>query len=268
MGILDSVVNSALGSLTNSNSNATSMSLNGINFPVLPSSISMSAKQNNSTVNINNYGEFSMLGKQALRTITVSSFFPANQYDFCVCAISGAPNKYVSQVQALMTAGTICQFSLAGTPLEMTCTVESFSYGYKDGTDDIDFTMTLKEYRYVEGTAPKELNKKLGINKRPTSFLQKVAQNINYYPGDNPMDCISRAVGKSAGQTAACVPYLQAYQSIAKGGKLSVGSVLNMAAGKIKLNGITIPKAKRYKTMWIMGKTVKEEIKDGSDTDV
>ena len=268
MGLLDNVVNHALGSMMGSNSNVTSMTLNDIQFPVLPSSISMSAKQNNSSVNINNFGEFSMLGKQALRTVSFQSFFPSYQYAFCVCNINGAPTKYVSQIQSLMTAGTICKFSISGTPLEMTCTVESFSCGYKDGTDDIDFTISLKEYRYVEGTAPKELDKKLGLNKRPTSFLEKVGQNINYMPGDNPMDCISRAVGKAAGQTAACVPYLHAYQSIAKVGKLSVGSVINMAAGKIKLNGISIPKAKKYKTMWLMGKAVKKEIKDGSDTDV
>jgi hypothetical protein len=214
------------------------MTLNDIQFPVLPPHISVTAKQNNGTVHINNFGEFSMLGKTTLKTVSFSAFFPAQQYDFCMCNLDGSPNDYVSQIETMRTNNTICQFSISGTPINMTCTIESFVYGYNDGTDDISFTISLKEYRYVEGTAPKEINKKLGLNQRPESFLQKVGKNVTYYPGENCMDTISRAIGKAAGQTKSCKPYLQQYASIVRDGGIKPGNVLSIKNGKMSITDV------------------------------
>ena len=45
-------------------------------------------------------------------------------------------------------AGTV-KLIITGTPINFRCTIESFEWGEEDGTGDITYTLTLKEYRSV-----------------------------------------------------------------------------------------------------------------------
>ena len=49
-------------------------------FPVLPSEYKVSSEQTNESVNVNAKGEVDLGGKNGLRTVTVSSFFPKRYY--------------------------------------------------------------------------------------------------------------------------------------------------------------------------------------------
>ena len=238
--IAGSAINSALGNLAGGSDS--SMQLGSISFPILPSDIEVSVKQNNGSVNINNFGEYNMLGKTGLKNCTVASFWPADDYSFAVASASMTPDEFVSKIEEMRTAGTVSDFSLSGSPISFKCTVDSFTYGYKDSSDDIYFTLGLREYRYIEGTAPQNLDSLTGLNKRPLSFLQKVAKNVHYYPGDNPLTSISRAVGAAAGATKECLPYLKAYRTVMKHGGITPGSVLQAASKTIKIDGVDVTK--------------------------
>ncbi|MEE0329389.1 MAG: hypothetical protein UDN34_09885, partial [Phascolarctobacterium succinatutens] len=51
-------------------------------LPVIPGSYEVGQSYNNGSVNVNALGEINMLGKRNLMTISFSSFFPAQQYEF------------------------------------------------------------------------------------------------------------------------------------------------------------------------------------------
>ena len=237
MSFISDTINSALGSMAGGSES--SMQLVGITFPILPSEISVSVKQQNGSVNINNFGEYCMLGRTGLKTCNLSGCWPAEDYSFAVASASLSPDEFVAKIEEIRTAGTVSDFSLSGSPISFQSIIDSFSYGYRDGSDDIYFSLGLREYRYIEGTAPANIDSLTKLNKRPESFLQKVGKNIHYMPGDNPLNCISRAVGAAAGATKECIPYLQAYNQVMKYGKMNPGDILK--AGKtIKINDIPI----------------------------
>jgi hypothetical protein len=204
-----------------------------IQFPVGPSSFEVTAKQNNSIVNINNIGELNMLGKTALLTMSLSSFFPNQSYTFCACTPDD-PYSYVKTIDNWRTSGKPSRFIISGTPINYAVSIDSFKWGEKDGTGDVHFSLDFHEYKFVGGAKDStQVNSVTGLKDR--SYLENVAQNITVYPNDSIGDVIGRAVGKTeAANTNSSLKY---YTSIAKGGGLKTGSIVTYATGVMKVNG-------------------------------
>ncbi|MBQ0079695.1 MAG: hypothetical protein KBS66_07400 [Eubacterium sp.] len=118
-----------------------------IQLPVLPSAYRVSSSQNNTTVNIISLGDVTLKGKRGLQEISFSSFFPSN-YDPSYCSTTAlkSPKAYVSQIEKLKRRGTI-KLIITGTSINFRCTIESFEWGEEDGSGDIKYTLTFKEYR-------------------------------------------------------------------------------------------------------------------------
>lgn len=246
MSFLSSFAESVLSGFLNKGANEASILLScnfgSINLPVLPSSFMLSVSNKNGTVNINNEGEYNMIGKTGLKTITLESFFPAQEYDFCLCSPE-SPSSYVTTIESWRTSGSPCQLTITGTPIDMPCLIESFTYGSKDSTPDLYYSLVLKEYRYIAGISPTKMDSLTGLKTRPAqSFLQKTVQNLTMYPGENPLQSIARAVGKTvgAGITPQQSGYLAIYQKIMKHGGLSVGDAIELGKRSIKINGRNI----------------------------
>ena len=120
-----------------------------VRIPVLPAEYSVSSSQQNTTVNVIGLGEITLRGKRGLREISFSSFFP-RRYDPGYCEFSSikSPRRYVDAIEKMKQAGTV-KLIITGTPINFRCTIESFDWGENDGTGDISYTLTLKEYRSV-----------------------------------------------------------------------------------------------------------------------
>lgn len=118
-----------------------------VRIPVLPSEYSVSSEQENTSVNVIGLGEVTLRGKRKLREISFSSFFPS-RYDSSYCEYSAisSPQAYVNAIEKMKQNGTV-KLLITGTPLSFRCTIESFQWGENDGTGDIAYTITLKEYR-------------------------------------------------------------------------------------------------------------------------
>lgn len=118
-----------------------------IRIPVLPSEYTVTSSQNDTTVNVIGLGEVTLRGKRGLRSISFSSFFPA-RYDTDYCELTNlkTPKEYVEFIEKLKRAGTV-KLIITGTPINFRCTIESFEWGEKDGTGDISYTLSFKEYR-------------------------------------------------------------------------------------------------------------------------
>lgn len=197
-----------------------------LQFPVPPKDFSVSVRQNNGAININNLGELNMIGKSGLKQVSIKSFFPAQQYSFCVCS-ADKPYNYIKKIEEMRTSGKPLRITISDTPVDWPCLIEEFKYGEDDGTSDVSWSLELKEYIYVGGVEDKTLNQNTGLKERPDTFADKL-KNITVYPGDSVMDIAVRAAGDN---------YQTAYKAFVKSGGLNAGDVVTVTKNIIKVDG-------------------------------
>jgi len=118
-----------------------------LHLPVPPPNYDVTGAMNNSTINVENIGEINMLGRPKLKPVTISSFFPAQEYSFCQYSGFPNPNQCVDMIEKWKNSLKPIQLIITGTRVNMFCSIESFKFGEKDGTGDIYFTLELKEYK-------------------------------------------------------------------------------------------------------------------------
>lgn len=119
-----------------------------IQLPVLPSEFHVSGEMNNTEVNINSVGTVNLLGKRGLTTVPISSFFPAQQYNFCRC-VADSPYSYCTELERAKNENEICVLTITGTTVSLNVTIETFEYGEEDGSGDVAYSISLKEYRTI-----------------------------------------------------------------------------------------------------------------------
>ena len=130
-----------------------------IQIPILPASFSVGSSVGHQTVNIQTKGDVTILGKRGLDTIEFSSFFPAKDYPFAAYPKDRAPYEYVKKIKKWLEKAV--RLTITGTNVNAEYTIQSFSYGEPDGTGDIEYSISLQEYRKPTYTKPKkELPKK------------------------------------------------------------------------------------------------------------
>lgn len=118
-----------------------------VRIPVLPSEYTVTSEQDNTSVTVCNLGEVTLRGKRKLQQISFSSFFPAH-YDSGYCDVrSQSPIAMVKKIEKMKRAGSV-KLIITGI-LSMKVTIESFEWGENDGTGDITYTLSMKEYRTV-----------------------------------------------------------------------------------------------------------------------
>lgn len=124
-----------------------------VRLPVLPPSYNVKSPQNNTTVNVIGLGEVVLKGKKGLREISFSTFFPKHyDPDYCEFTNIKSPRQYVDIIEKLKRAGTV-KLIITGTPINLRCTIEEFDWGEDDGTRNISYTLTFKEYQGPSASA-------------------------------------------------------------------------------------------------------------------
>ncbi len=119
-----------------------------IQFPVVPQEFTVNFPSLNKTINVLNFGEVPILGANALRTWTISSFFPSQEYSFCQCKPKD-PNWYCYMIDNLKYHKTPCRIIVPSTRLNNSCSIEEFNWSIKDGTRDVYFSISFKEHKVV-----------------------------------------------------------------------------------------------------------------------
>ncbi|MBR1727946.1 MAG: hypothetical protein IJ728_00235 [Selenomonadaceae bacterium] len=212
-----------------------------INLPVIPESYKCTVNNNNEVVNINMFGDYLMKGKTGLKTITLSSFLPAQEYNFSKGG--GAPWGIVDSIEKWRTSNEAIELTISGSSVHFTCLIESFEYGEQDGSGDVYYSLALKEYRELE-TDPAKQDDTTGLNERKKlSYLQKMGLNAarNILNGQSPLNAITNAVGQ-AGLTNKQAGYLAIGKMIMRGG-VSAGDAISFGRdGAIMVNGTSIGK--------------------------
>lgn len=205
-----------------------------VRIPVLPAEYTVTSEQANTTVTVCNLGEVNLLGKQKLRSISFSSFFP-QYYDEGYCDYrSDKPQKMVERIEKMKRAGKV-KLTITGAGINMYVTIESFEWGENDGTGDISYTLTMKEYRIVN--IPSSVLTKespaapvtADTATRETPAVETATQSYTVKSGDT----LSGIARKLTGSTS--------WQAIYEQNKSVIGSNPNrIKAGQV----LTIPGAK------------------------
>ena len=115
-------------------------------------------------------------------------FFPAQQYNFCRC-VPEAPYTYVSELERAMRENDICVLTITGTTVSLNVTIEAFEYGEEDGSGDVVFTLSLKEYRTVSTAR---------VNKKAKKKTYKVKKGDTWYSISRKMTGLSANAAKIA----------------------------------------------------------------------
>lgn len=108
---------------------------------------------NNSTFESIN-GELNLIGTKALRTVSITSFFPNKKYNFIRPKASAEGwvyvaffNKYANQKMPIR----MIYLDNEGKEISnMAYTIEAFNT-YVDKVGDVQYTLDLKEYRFPKG---------------------------------------------------------------------------------------------------------------------
>lgn len=151
-----------------------------LRLPVLPSSYDMSYTHNNTEVNITNFGTVNLIGNRNLATAELESFFPNKNYNFVQYKGFPEPNACVELINKWMQAPV--RYIVTGTKIDLLMSIEEFTYKEQDGTGDIYYTLSLKQYKIPKVTPKKNKPDKTSkkINKVSPEREIKEVSNTTY----------------------------------------------------------------------------------------
>lgn len=173
-----------------------SMDNDKLRLPVLPSKIEAGSTSNNKTIDINSIGEIMLLGNEDLRTMTIDSFFPNQDYPFVEYSNYLEPWDFVSKILKWKATKKPIRVLITGTILNTEMGIENFKYGEEDGSGDVYYSLSLKDYRRIRvRTLSKKDNEKKQEAKRPVPPKPKAEKTYVVKRGDNLWNISKRFYG-------------------------------------------------------------------------
>lgn len=180
---------------------------NNIMLPVPPKSFPIKMHANNKTYNLLNYGEVTRIKIPKQYTITISSFFPSKDIYFPYPHKYGfkcsKPEEYKQWIINHMYSKTPIKLSLRGSVLgdfTANVTIESFEVTQPSGNSgNIDYNLTLKEYRTVETKYLAEVT----IKELPELEYDIIGGKEEPEPKQTTKDIISKQVDTTTGEFVA-----------------------------------------------------------------
>ena len=120
-----------------------------VRLPVVPSEFERVIDANYETNNIIGLGDIATFAGNGLAQLSLSSFFPNHEYSFN--AYSNVPKPYdIAHIfKEWKNKGTVVRVILTGTDINQEMYITNYSYGEKDGTGDVYYSMDLVEYRPI-----------------------------------------------------------------------------------------------------------------------
>lgn len=120
-----------------------------LQLPVPPPEYQYSASNQNETVNILGLGDIIQITGEGLAEIEITSHFPANRVPYAQYYL-GDPYNAVQTIERWRQAKRPIRLIITGTPVNLPCAIESFTWGERGGSRDVNYTLKLKEYRFIQ----------------------------------------------------------------------------------------------------------------------
>lgn len=130
---------------------------------------SISNEHNTYTFNTINQGEVLAIGKKKLKSMTINSTFPAHQYPFLLSKNFQEPDVCIAMINKWKLANKPIRVVIVDTDINLAMAIEDFSYGKDsmDGSGDVVFTLSLREYSYLNVERSKKPDRTSGFKDRP-----------------------------------------------------------------------------------------------------
>lgn len=121
-----------------------------VQLPVNPEDITIGGSVNNSTSDTVGQGEINDLGFPQLKELSISSFFPKRYNGELYINTGGnfeGPDFYIKFFEDIKATREPFRLIITDIDINMLVSIENFEYTYQYGTDDVDYTLELKEYK-------------------------------------------------------------------------------------------------------------------------
>lgn len=157
-----------------------------IRLPVLPEKISLEAGGQHEKVTLHEAGEVLLTGKRMLKSLTLSSYFPARYTTLCAYTNIPDPKAAADTLRAWAEEGTVAQLVIAGGAVDvsMPMVIESFTSSMRKVEGDVEYEMALTEYRRLDIVTAKASVFKL--HPRPTVKPAPPKPRNRRYPPPKP----------------------------------------------------------------------------------
>jgi len=158
-----------------------------LQLPVPPPEYQYTASNQNETVNILGLGDIIQITGEGLAEIEISSHFPANRVPYAQYYL-GNPYEAVETIERWRKTKRPIRLIITGTPVNLACAIDSFTWGERGGSRDVEYSLKLKEYRFIQvkqvGTNTTAQASKLKTNSsRPDTKEQPKTYTVK--PGDS-----------------------------------------------------------------------------------
>ena len=208
-------------------------------LPVLPPSYEVETASLNTIVNINELGNILLLGNRDLKKISIESFFPNQDYPFVTTQQRHDPYTYVESIERWRDSKKPIRLIITDTPINLALGIESFTYGERDGSGDVYYSLEMSEYRFtnVKEQSKKEYSppSKTGLTEEDLRVSKEVIDSLtrgdtrdvpNSYtvkPGDTLTTIAKMKTGNSSNYKV-----IAEKNNIKDPNKISVGQVLKL----------------------------------------
>ncbi len=133
-----------------------------LQLPVNPESINVTSPFGFNTVEISQLGEATIFGNRGLKEISFSSFFPM-EYNPTYCSYANFKDRWlmVQTLERWRDFKRPIRLNITGTRINYPVTIADFSYEAERAghVGDIYYSLTLKEYRFLDLRVEQTLTK-------------------------------------------------------------------------------------------------------------
>ena len=206
-------------------------------FPVLPSIINVQDYAIVNDSNITMLGDIIVYGGKGLKTTEITSFFPNRKrnYKFVNYTDYPTPQECVTTIKEWLQAGEVLRFIVTDTDINFQVIITNFEYSEQDGTRDVYFTLSLKEYRSIKisteksnSSSKKDNTQRTDSKTNTTSTNKKTSSSATQKThtvksGDTLWDIAKKYYGKGSDYTKIIEKNKKTYPSLAKNTVIKVG---------------------------------------------
>lgn len=165
-----------------------------LRLPVLPPSYEILSKNLNNRVNINEVGNINLIGKSDLKEVSINSFFPKQHYYFVEYNNFPSPFECVEMIEKWRLSGKPIRFIITDTNVNLAMAIEKFTFGEKDGTGDIFYSLEMSEYVFLD---IKKNVSNHGFTKEGIRPAKEIPKTYQVKVNDNPVVISKKTTGNT-----------------------------------------------------------------------
>lgn len=120
-----------------------------LQLPVPPPEYHCATSNQNETVNILGLGDIIQITGEGLAEIEINSHFPANRVPYAQYYL-GNPYQAVRTIERWKQSKRPIRLIITETPVNLACAIETFTWGERGGNRDVEYSLKLREYRFIQ----------------------------------------------------------------------------------------------------------------------